>query len=184
MTPRPGWNAHRTTTTRRRVMAGLAGAATVAVAAPALAQFNFSFGGSPDQTLLLLVSAYALHFLAEAIGPLRSALYQAPPRLEEAARSLGRSPVRAFFEATFPLLRRGLLVSVAFVFLSAMKELPLTFLLSPIGFETLALNVWGFTNEALFGAAAPYALTIMAFSALFVGLLLMQETPEIRNVDL
>ncbi len=136
------------------------------------------------QTLLLLVSAYALHFLAEAIGPVRSALYQAPPRLEEAARSLGRSPMRAFFEATFPLLRRGLLVSVAFVFLSAMKELPLTFLLSPIGFETLALNVWGFTNEALFGAAAPYALTIMAFSALFVGLLLMQETPEIRNVDL
>ncbi len=50
MTPRPGWNAHRKTTTRRRVMAGLAGAATVAVAAPALAQFNFSFGGSPDET--------------------------------------------------------------------------------------------------------------------------------------
>ncbi len=50
MTHRPGRNAHRRTTTRRRVMAGLAGAAAVAVAAPALAQFNFSFGGSPGQT--------------------------------------------------------------------------------------------------------------------------------------
>lgn len=50
MTHRPGWNAHRRTTTRRRVMAGLAGATTVAVAAPALAQFSFSFGGSPKQT--------------------------------------------------------------------------------------------------------------------------------------
>ena len=128
------------------------------------------------QTLLLLVLAYALHFMAEAIGPIRSALYQAPPNIEEAARSLGRTPFRAFWSVTFPLLQRGLLVSVAFVFLSAMKELPLTFLLSPIGFETLALNTWSFANEAMFAEAAPYALAIMAFSGLFVGLLLAQET--------
>ena len=133
------------------------------------------------QTLGLLIFAYALHFLAEAIGPIRSTLYQAPPRLEEAARALGRPPLRAFFEVTFPLLQRGVLVSLAFVFLSAMKELPLTFLLSPVGFDTLALKVWGFTNEALFGGAAPYALTIMLFSAAFVGLLLMNETQRERN---
>ncbi len=144
----------------------------------ALALIFFTLRALPGlyQTLLLLVLAYTLHFLAEALGPVRSALYQAPPGLEEAARSLGRPPLRAFFEATFPLLRRGLLVSVAFVFLSAMKELPLTFLLSPLGFRTLALRVWGFTNEALFAAAAPYALAIIAFSAAFVGLLLAQET--------
>lgn len=143
----------------------------------ALALIFFTLQTAPPlyQTLALLVLAYALHFLAEAIGPVRSALYQAPPRLEEAARALGRSPLRAFFEATFPLLRRGLLVSVAFVFLSAMKELPLTFLLSPLGFKTLALGVWGYAGEALFGAAAPYALLLMIFSAGFVGLLLLQE---------
>ena len=130
------------------------------------------------QTLALLVMAYALHFMAEAIGPIRSALYQAPPNIEEAARSLGRTPLQAFWEVTFPLLKRGLLVSVAFVFLSAMKELPLTFLLAPIGFETLALDTWSFANEAMFAEAAPYALAIMAFSALFVGLLLMRETKK------
>jgi iron(III) transport system permease protein len=127
------------------------------------------------QTLGLLIFAYAIHFLAEAIGPVRSALYQSPPAIEEAARALGRTPLRAFFEATFPLLRRGMMVSIAFVFLSAMKELPITFLLSPIGFETLALNVWDYTNEAMFGAAAPYALAIVGFSALFVGLLLLER---------
>jgi iron(III) transport system permease protein len=143
----------------------------------ALALIVFSLGAVPFayQTLGLLVMAYALHFMAEAVGPVRSALYQAPPHLEEAARSLGRSPLGAFFSATFPLLRKGLLVSIAFVFLSAMKELPITFLLSPIGFETLALEVWSFANEALFDRAAPFALTIMAFSAAFVGLLLMRE---------
>lgn len=130
------------------------------------------------QTLGLLILVYALHFLAEAIGPVRSALYQTPPALEEAARSLGRTRLGAFFSVTFPLLRRGFLVSTALVFLSAMKELPITFLLSPIGFETLALNVWSYAEEALFAEAAPYALTIMLFSAGFVGLLLSEESPS------
>ena len=143
----------------------------------ALALIVFSLGAVPFlyQTLALLVLAYALHFMAEAVGPVRSALYQAPPHLEEAARSLGRSPLGAFMSVTFPLVRRGLLVSMAFVFLSAMKELPLTFLLAPVGFETLALNTWSYAEEALFGQAAPYALTIMFVSALFVGVLLLRE---------
>ncbi len=149
----------------------------------ALALIFFSLRSIPwaYQTLGLLIVAYGLHFMAEAVGPIRSALYQAPPSMEEAARTLGRSPLRAFLEATFPLLRRGLLVGIAFVFLSAMKELPITFLLSPIGFQTLAVNVWGHTNEALFGAAAPYALTIMLISSLFVGLLLMQSGRPMRS---
>jgi iron(III) transport system permease protein len=146
----------------------------------ALAMIFFTLRALPFayQTLGLLIVAYALHFLAEAVGPVRSSLYQASPRLEEAARTLGRSPLRAFFAATFPLLRRGVLVSMALVFLSAMKELPLTFLLSPPGFETLALNVWSYTNEALFGQAAPHALTILLFSSAFVGLLLRDGDRE------
>jgi iron(III) transport system permease protein len=127
------------------------------------------------QTLALLVFAYTLHFLAEAIGPVRAALYQLSPNVEEAARSLGYSPLRAFATTTLPLLRTGIVVSVAFVFLSALKELPLTILLSPPGFETLSTNVWGFANEAMFARAAPYALAIVAVSAIFVGILLKRE---------
>jgi iron(III) transport system permease protein len=143
----------------------------------ALALIVFSLGVAPVvyQTLGLLVVAYALHFMAEAVGPTRSALYQAPPHLEEAARSLGRSPLGAFMSVTLPLVKRGLLVSMAFVFLSAMKELPITFLLAPVGFETLALNAWSYAEESMFAQAAPYALTIMFVSALFVGVLLLRE---------
>ncbi len=149
----------------------------------ALALIVFTLGTAPFayQTLALLVTAYALHFMAEAIGPIRSALYQAPPQLEEAAQALGRSPLGAFASVTFPLMRRGLLVSVAFVFLSAMKELPITYLLSPVGFETLALNTWSYAEEAMFAEAAPYALTIMFFSACFVGLLLVREQTAVTR---
>ncbi|NNF59150.1 MAG: iron ABC transporter permease [Rhodothermaceae bacterium] len=140
----------------------------------ALALIVFSLRAMPGlyQSLALLIGAYALHFLAEAIGPVRSALYQAPPRVQEAARILGRSPLRAFFDATFPLLRRGLGVSAAFVFLSALKELPITFLLSPLGFRSLAMGVWSAAGESLFAVAAPYALVLILTSMLLVGLLL------------
>lgn len=149
----------------------------------ALAFIMFTLNTLPFiyQTLFLLITAYALHYLAEGLGPIRSALYQAPPRLEEAARSLGYGPLAAFFKATFPLLRRGLVVSIAFVFLACMKELPMTFLLSPPGFESLALKVWTYANEAMFAEVAPYALTLMLFSSAFVGLLLLQEDTPTRN---
>ncbi|HAC16238.1 MAG TPA: iron ABC transporter permease [Bacteroidetes bacterium] len=143
----------------------------------ALAFVFFSLNSAPVlyQTLTLLIVAYSLHFLAEAMGPVRSALYQAPPRLEEAARSLGLSPFTAFMRSTFPLLRNGIVAGAALVFLSCMKELPITILLSPIGFETLALNVWSYSNEAMFAEAAPFAIAILLFSSLFVGILFSRE---------
>lgn len=143
----------------------------------ALALIFFSLRGVPAlyQTLALLVLAYALHFLAEAIGPVRAALYQTPPKLEEAARSLGSGALEAFLRASFPLIRRGVLASVALVFLSCLKELPLTFLLSPVGYNTLATRVWGYTSEAMFAEAAPFALLIVLLSGLFMGMLLAQD---------
>ena len=143
----------------------------------ALAFVFFSLNSAPFlyQTLTLLIVAYSLHFLAEAMGPVRSALYQAPPRLEEAARSLGHPPLAAFMRSTFPLLRNGIVAGAALVFLSCMKELPITILLSPIGFETLALNVWSYSNEAMFAEAAPFAIAILLFSSLFVGILFSRE---------
>lgn len=143
----------------------------------ALAFIFFSLSAVPFlyQSLALLVFAYALHFLAESMGPIRSALYQAPPRIEEAARSLGVSRFRAFWLTTFPLLKSGIVAGSAFVFLSAMKELPITFILSPIGFETLAVSVWGYSAEAMFAEAAPFALSILFFSVLFVYLLFARE---------
>ena len=137
--------------------------------------FSLQISTALYQSLLLLVIAYSLHFLAEGIGPVRSALYQAPPQYEEAARSLGYSSIKSFFKVTLPLLRGGIIASAALVFLSAMKELSITFLLSPIGFDTLALKVWSYTGEAMFAEAAPFALTILLFSSLFVGFLFSKE---------
>ncbi|MEQ9104639.1 MAG: iron ABC transporter permease [Rhodothermales bacterium] len=134
------------------------------------------------QTTVLLVAVLSLHFLAEAMGPIRSAFFRTNPAIEESARLLGRTPLAAFRETVLPVIRPGIVASLAFVFLSVMKELPLSFLLSPVGFESLALNVWGYTNEAMYAQAAPHALLIVLFSALFVGLLLNREVKRSPNI--
>ena len=65
----------------------------------------------------------------------------------------------------------GLLGAGALVFLSCIKELPLTFLLSPLNFQTLALRVYSYTSEAMFAEAAPHAVAIVVLSAVLIGVL-------------
>ena len=62
----------------------------------------------------------------------------------------------------------GLFVGATLVFLSAMKELPATLLLRPIGFDTLATEVWTATSVASYSRAAVPALTLIAVSAPFL----------------
>ena len=133
----------------------------------------FSIGSS--STILVLVCACILHFLAEATGPVQSSIYQTSPHIEEAARSLGCSNFKAFRRTLLPLLSRGMLISIAFVFLATMKELPLTLLLRPPGYETLAANVWDYTSEAMYPEAALNAFVILLFSAIFVRFLIRKE---------
>ena len=127
------------------------------------------------QTRAMLVFAYAVLFLPQAVGNVRATLLQVNPHLEEAARSLGRGRTRTLLEVTLPLVRSGLITGAAIVFLTSMKELPATLLLSPIEFNTLATRIWSWTTEAFFAQAAPYALLLVLVSSLSVAILLSQE---------
>ena len=114
-------------------------------------------------------------FLPVAVGTLRASLQQVHPHVEEAARSLGRSPLRVFLTVTLPLMRWGILASAAGVFLITMKELPVTLILSPIGFKTLATSTWSAASAAFFAQAAAPALLLMLVSSVAVGLLMFRE---------
>jgi len=127
------------------------------------------------QTHLLLVTVYALSFLALALGPIRSALYQARPSVEEAARALGHGPLSVFARVTLPTIRPGVVAGMVLVFVIAMKELPIAFLLAPTGFRPLSITMFSRTSEGMLMEAAPYAAAIMAFSALFVGVVLRHD---------
>ncbi len=101
------------------------------------------------------------------------------PRIEEAARGLGYGPLRVLATVTVPLIRRGLLAGAALVFLNAMKELPATLLLRPIGFETLATEIWKYTALGSYSRAAPPALLLILVSAPFVYLLAARRGSDV-----
>lgn len=144
----------------------------------ALVFFGANYAGFLYQTLAMLIVAYIVRFLPQAVGTTRTALLQVNPRVEEAARGLGQSPRQVSFSITLPLTRPGLLAGAAMTFLTVMKELPVTLLLSPIGFETLAISLWQHTATANFAAAAGPALVLLLASAGPVWLMLRREERE------
>ncbi len=135
------------------------------VIALALVFFAARYAGAVYGTLAVLMFAYLVRFLPQALSGARSALVAVNPQLEEAARALGRRPQSAFAAVTLPLAAPGLLAGAAIVFLSTMKELPATLLLRPIGFETLATEVWTATSVSAYSRAAPAALLLVVVAA-------------------
>ena len=130
------------------------------------------------QSLGLLVLAYALLFLPQAVGATRVALLHISPSMEEAARGLGRRPWQVLGSITLPLTSRGIAAGAALVFLTSMKELPATLILSPLGFESLAMRVWTASSEAFFAQAALPALALIALSALPLALIALARNED------
>ncbi|MDO5604561.1 MAG: iron ABC transporter permease [Paracoccus sp. (in: a-proteobacteria)] len=143
----------------------------------ALAMVFFSLQVAPFiyQSFGLLIFAYVMSFLALTIGPIRLALLQIGTRQEEAARALGASPGRAFRRVVLPRLRPSLVAGGLLVFIMVVKELPMTFLLAPTGYSTLAMTVFSRTSEGMMREAAPFAAVIILFSSLFIGLIMKYE---------
>ncbi|WP_420115175.1 ABC transporter permease [Pseudactinotalea sp.] len=117
------------------------------------------------QTMLALVLAYGILFVPKAAGSVRTAIAQVPLALEDASRTLGRSRAGTSIAVTGRLAWPGITAGALLVALTVMKELPATLMLRPIGTDTLATRLWQLTDIAAYGAAAPYAITLVAVAS-------------------
>lgn len=140
--------------------------------------FGARYAPALYQTFAMLIFAYVVRFLPQAVGASSTSLLQVSVRVEEAAQSLGSGRLRVLRTITVPLVRPGILAGMALVFLTTMKELPATLLLSPIGFKTLSTEIWSAAAEAFFARAAAPALLLVGVSALSIVLILSQEVRE------
>ena len=136
-------------------------------------------GAPVYQSLGLLLVAYVIRFMPYGLASTRASLDSVSPRLEEAARALGRRPVGAMAAVVFPLARSGVFAGAALVFLSTIKELPATLLLKPIGFETLATEIWKGTSIGAYSEVAPSALLLIVIAAPLVYLLSWRNAWEL-----
>ena len=127
------------------------------------------------QTVVTVLLAYALMFLPRALISLRAAIAQAPVELEQAARSLGRSPAQALWLVTLRLAAPGAASAVALVFLGISNELTATLLLAPNGTQTLATAFWSLSSEIDYAGAAPYASIMVLLSLPLTWLLYVQS---------
>lgn len=146
----------------------------------ALVFFGANYVSGLYQTIPLLVFAYVVRFLPQAVGSTRASFLQVNPQLPEAARTLGRTSIGAFRSITLPLVAPGLLGGAALVFLTTMKELPATLMLRPIGFSTLVTHIWKVQKSGHFGYAAVPALILVFVSGLSMAVILSREGYNVK----
>jgi len=117
------------------------------------------------QTAPMLVMAYAIMFFPLALVGVRASIAQAPPGLEDVARSLGQGRLAVLWRVTRPLVGPGLAAAFCLVFLSAVTELTATLILVPTGVQTLATQFWRYQQNLAYGQAAPFALLMIGIAA-------------------
>lgn len=118
------------------------------------------------QTLYLLALAYALLFVANSLGSIRSNLEKIPRNFEEVSRSLGQNYFETLKRVILPIATPGIFSGWLLVFVSAMKELPATLMLKPSGFDTLSTALWTATSISQFAQAAPFALALVLVASI------------------
>ncbi|MCG6118066.1 MAG: iron ABC transporter permease [Aquimonas sp.] len=121
--------------------------------------------------LLLLLVAYGVRFTAVAHAPVAGALMRIRDSQLEAARLLGVRGLRRLRQLHWPLLRGGIASAGLLVFVDVMKEMPITLMMRPFGWNTLATRVFELTSEGEWARAALPSLSIVIVGVLPVLLL-------------
>ncbi len=117
-------------------------------------------------SVVALVYAYLVRFLAVGLQPVEAGFARQPEDLDRAARSLGHRPWGVLWKVHLPLIRGALAGAAILVFIDVLKELPLTLILRPFDFDTLATRTYELASEERLAEAATGALVIVATSVL------------------
>ena len=147
---------------------------------PLLAVFTGSAKSVLTGTLLAMLLAYVVRFLAVAYGPVDSGFETLKPSILQAARSLGANNWAILWRVSVPILRPGMLTAALLVFVEVMKEMPATLLLRPFGWDTLATRIFEMTSEGEWERAALPAVTLVIAGLLPV-VLLVRRTAAGRH---
>ncbi len=137
----------------------------------AQAWLGISTGLLLSATLAALVFAYLVRFLAVGFQAVQAGFEGLGGHIEEAARSLGAGPWRTLVRVDLPLVKAALLGAGMLVFVDVLKELPLTLILRPFNFDTLATRAFELVSDEEVASSANAALIIVAIGILPVVLL-------------
>ncbi|RCW95961.1 ABC transporter permease [Marinomonas foliarum] len=112
-------------------------------------------------TLVALLFAYSVRFMAVSLGAVQNGLGKIKPSMDMAGRSLGMSPFKVLVRVHVPLLKGSVLTAMLIVFVDVLKELPATLVLRPFNFNTLAVRAFELASDERLVDAAPASLMIV-----------------------
>ena len=135
------------------------------------------------QTVWLLIFAYLILFLPNALSVITTPIAQVSKAQEQVARSLGLGKLGAIFKLVLPMSRAGIWAGIALASLAVLKELPATLLLRPNGVDTLAPELWAATETLSYSEAAPYALLLIIIAGVPALVLNAQARKLISEVN-
>ena len=129
-------------------------------------RFGISTGLLFSGTIAAVTFGYLVRFLALSFGSVEASLGKITPSMDDAARSLGHGPLSTLRRIHLPLIRGSALTAALLVFVDCMKELPMTVILRPFNFHTLATFVHQYASDEQLGEASLAALAIVGFGVL------------------
>jgi iron(III) transport system permease protein len=144
---------------------------------PIVAYFGVATTQVLKGTLVVMLLALAARFMAVAFAPVESAMQRITRNQEDAARSLGLSSRQVLRRVHLPLLRGGLLTAMLIAFVDVMKEMPITLMTRPFGWDTLAVRVFEMTSEGMWERAALPSFFIVLMGLIPV-ILLVRKTED------
>ncbi len=127
-------------------------------------------------SLVTVLIAYMARFLAVGFGPVDSSLQRITRNIDEAAISLGTTGMAMLKRVHLPLLRTGIATGAVLVFVDVMKEMPITLITRPFGWDTLAVRVFEMTTEGEWERAALPAVVIVLAGLVPIALLTRRGT--------
>lgn len=119
-------------------------------------------------SLFMLIFAYVIRFLAIGYQSIDSGYDRIGNKFTEASRLLGENSLSTFFKVDLPMIKPAIYSGIVLVFIDLVKELPLTLILRPFNFNTLATKSFEYANDEMIHEASIAALIIIAISLLAI----------------
>ena len=123
--------------------------------------FSSQMGMILSGTLFILVVAYTVRFMAVGYNAIDAGFQKTGVAVNEVARSLGASPLRTLWKIDLPLIKNSIAGAVLLAFVDILKELPLTLILRPFNFSTLATKAFDMATNEMIAESANASLVVV-----------------------
>lgn len=112
-------------------------------------------------SVFILIFAYIVRFMAVGYNAIDAGFQKTGAAVNEVARSLGASPMRTLWKIDLPLIKNSIAGAILLAFVDIMKELPLTLILRPFNFHTLATKAFDMATNEMIAESANASLIVV-----------------------